>query len=164
MPRAANATSDGIDWLVAEAAARGMRTLLVLTDAGGSSGGGPFADGSSGSDARRYCEWVDMGSGELTISDFYGNDTVKVGGFATRQNPRRSRKQQSWQVAHQPCVPAAGCRPSLVSHRRPQPRAPAPPPPPPPQSVFLDFTAALLSRRNTVTGVEYRFDPSVLGW
>jgi hypothetical protein len=55
---------------VSEAAARGMRTLLVLSDPGGSSSGG--------SGAERYCGWVDGGRGELTVGDFYSNDTVKV--------------------------------------------------------------------------------------
>jgi hypothetical protein len=49
--------------------------VLVLTDAGG------------GSDARRYCEWVDMGAGELGVGGFYGNDTVKVLGRGA--GPRR---------------------------------------------------------------------------
>ncbi|KIY92802.1 Putative mannan endo-1,4-beta-mannosidase 5 [Monoraphidium neglectum] len=46
-----------------------MRTLLVLSDPGGSSSGG--------SGAERYCGWVDGGRGELTVGDFYSNDTVK---------------------------------------------------------------------------------------
>jgi hypothetical protein len=37
------ARSTGLDWLVSQAAARGMRTLLVLT---------------GGADAARYCAWV----------------------------------------------------------------------------------------------------------
>lgn len=41
---------------------------------------------------------------------------------------------------------------------------PSPCPPAPPQSVFLDYAAALLQRTNEVTGAQYRYDPSILGW
>eukprot|EP00878_Enallax_costatus_P030381 GHUV01033074.1.p1 GENE.GHUV01033074.1~~GHUV01033074.1.p1 ORF type:complete len:119 (+),score=39.32 GHUV01033074.1:77-433(+) len=62
---AASFFSDGLDWLVESAGARGLRLLLVLTNGGSSAGGG----------MQQYTHWVDPA---LTVVDFYGNDTVKV--------------------------------------------------------------------------------------
>jgi len=86
-PTAANSgapgpSSSGLDWLVAQAAARGMRTLLVLTDAGGGGASTAASGGGGASDAQQYCSWVDLGRGEMTIGGFYGNNTVKVRSWA----------------------------------------------------------------------------------
>lgn len=222
---------DGLDWVIAQAAARGMRTLLVLTDAGGAaagaapaSGGGGAPAGASagragyagagagagaGGAAERYCRWVDSGAGELSIGDFYANDTVKarvLGGTPARRragaelarcapaNPAPASKpvlrenQPLPGVLRRPPAIAAAlphpppCRPTPQSvfldhvpktcplttrpdamHRPPrQPLSSHPPCRP--QSVFLDHVGVLLSRVNSVTGYEYRFDPAILGW
>jgi hypothetical protein len=44
---------------------RGLKLLLVLTNGGSASWGG----------MKQYTDWVDPA---LTVTDFYGNDTVKV--------------------------------------------------------------------------------------
>lgn len=59
------ACRDGLDWLLHQALLRGLRVMLTVTDAGRASRGG----------AAQYCSWVDP---NLTITDFYTNDTVKV--------------------------------------------------------------------------------------
>jgi hypothetical protein len=62
--------SAGLDWLVHVAGLRGIKLLLVLTNGGSASWGG----------MKQYTNWVDPA---LTVTDFYGNDTVKVSGSRT---------------------------------------------------------------------------------
>lgn len=57
---------EGLDWLVHECGLRGLRLLPVLTNGASTDGGG----------MKQYTDWVDT---ELTVTDFYTNDTVKVG-------------------------------------------------------------------------------------
>lgn len=57
---------EGLDWLLHEAGLRGLRVILVLTNGASSAGGG----------MKQYIDWVDPA---LTVTDFYTNDTVKVG-------------------------------------------------------------------------------------
>lgn len=59
-------TRSGLDWLVSSAGCRGLRLLPVLTNGASPAGGG----------MQQFTHWVDPG---LTVTDFYGNDTVKVG-------------------------------------------------------------------------------------
>jgi hypothetical protein len=66
---AAAACSAGLDWLVHVAGLRGLKLLLVLTNGASPAWGG----------MKQYTDWVDPGR---TVTDFYGNDTVKVGSSA----------------------------------------------------------------------------------
>uniref|UniRef100_A0A383V8Z8 mannan endo-1,4-beta-mannosidase n=1 Tax=Tetradesmus obliquus TaxID=3088 RepID=A0A383V8Z8_TETOB len=65
-PGILNATvmSAGLDWLVHVAGLRGMKLLLVLTHGSSDAWGG----------MKAFTDWVDPA---LTVTDFYGNDTVK---------------------------------------------------------------------------------------
>jgi hypothetical protein len=65
--------SAGLDWLVHVAGLRGLKLLLVLTNGGSATWGG----------MKQYTDWVDPG---LTVTDFYGNDTVKVRRTAAAQS------------------------------------------------------------------------------
>jgi hypothetical protein len=56
---------EGLDWLVHECSLRGLRVLPILTNGGSTQGGG----------MKQYIDWVDP---ELTVTDFYTNDTIKV--------------------------------------------------------------------------------------
>ncbi|KAF6262270.1 glycoside hydrolase superfamily [Scenedesmus sp. NREL 46B-D3] len=105
-PGILNATvmSAGLDWLVHVAGLRGIKLLLVLTNGGSAAWGG----------MKQYTDWVDPA---LTVTDFYGNDTVKsvfldfvagiVGhtssltGVPLRQDPVVA----GWQLAEAPAHP-----------------------------------------------------------
>lgn len=80
------ACRDGLDWLLHQALLRGLRVMLTVTDAGRASRGG----------AAQYCSWVDP---NLTISDFYTNDTVKVGAGDPGSRNRVTRQHAcTWHV------------------------------------------------------------------
>lgn len=58
---------EGLDWLVHECSLRALRLLPVLTNGGSAEAGG----------MKQYIDWIDPA---LTVTAFYTNDTIKVGG------------------------------------------------------------------------------------
>ncbi|GBF91203.1 glycosyl hydrolase [Raphidocelis subcapitata] len=136
--------SEGLDWLISQAAARGMRTLLVLT---------------GGADAARYCGWVGASLAAANAGPTAGGGGAAGGGGGGDAGGGRgggggegSASQGDGMHMLAPELGAGGLTVGDFYSSNTV------------KSVFLDFVAALLSRVNTASGAEYRYDPALIGW
>lgn len=107
-----------------------------------------------------------------TASDFFRDDTYKVGGLwvcgctkACRwsftdpcYSPASSTVLHRLRLSSQPLAPQL----LPVGHKHP-PSLP-PPPHPQPQARFFDYLTFMATRLNAHTGLSYRHDPGILGW